>query len=677
MRKQSRFTIAGAFLGALAVGLVTGTARGQWVGPVSSGAPSVRCKPGSAVQGILCFGSNCAYKLLYCAPVPGLHTEPWWPGSWFSEEDRSNSKSLAENYNINDPDGEPPYEATPVVGMACQSTDCDDVKLARARRTAVTNTTVSLDYCQPSPFVSDKNRRWWELFPRADRSEGDRIMCPKNHFVGGVACEGHNCRYLSALCCHVAGLPYYDYGKKRNYNFNAVDNWANLYLFIPWQDAPIVDFKTSLPVGTYLPKLEGFALAVVRENEGQIYAKSYGKFARDRVSMLASVSKTLSAGVILSLVDDEKLDLNTPVREYLWPHDPNALQGHVNAGVTMNHLLSMMSGLPGGSYTHPCAMDFHEDVMACGRKILEAEASTHFPYVFRDVPGKSEPTCEERSHPCDEPIGPGKEFRYGANHWSVALAVAQAVSGEQWEELVKENLIEPCGLSKDTSYVGYQSWHELPEFAAYSTHVTEQLKWPASKPYDPQIGGGTARTIGGAKSTVDDLSKVLLMHLYDGLAEKGRALTTAMIREMRRDHVKLPGVEIDSPVSERRKFLANLSALQMEVFADVMHKKNSYNHEYSTIRTDIIENGVKVRAQTWRATSYGLGLYRYVFYVDGGATAVPAYVGPGGWGSRLVLVPQEGWGAALILEAHTIIGDDLLAGLFPLLREAVLAGRDN
>lgn len=78
---------------------------------------------------------------------------------------------------------------------------------------------------------------------------------------------------------------------------------------------------------------------MVRGRDGQIYEKGYGDFSRDRISLIASTSKVLSVGVILTLVDDGLLEFDRPIAEYLdWgDHHPQ---------VTMRQILSMMSGLP-------------------------------------------------------------------------------------------------------------------------------------------------------------------------------------------------------------------------------------------------------------------------------------------------------------------------------------------
>jgi CubicO group peptidase (beta-lactamase class C family) len=214
--------------------------------------------------------------------------------------------------------------------------------------------------------------------------------------------------------------------------------------------------------------LQGLTLAVVRDDEGKIYEKGYGEFGVDRISLLASTSKVPAAGVILSLVDDGLLELDRPVAEYLdW--------GEHHAGMTIEHLLSMMSGIPGWPEpNHVCVHDPTTTLTDCGRTIFEDESQS---------------------------IPPGVEFRYSGSAWQLAGAVAEVVSGMSWAELVEERLVNPCGLT-NTGFVSTNSQLDYPE-----GFDGDPANFPPSD--NPEIGGGLY-------STVTNYSKILLMHLRGG-----------------------------------------------------------------------------------------------------------------------------------------------------------------
>ena len=318
--------------------------------------------------------------------------------------------------------------------------------------------------------------------------------------------------------------------------------------------------------------VDGMTLAVVRKGEGQIYEAAYGAFERDRVSLIASTSKVLSVGIILTLVDDGLLELDRPVADYLgW--------GDYHPGVTVEQLLSMMAGIPeledDEAKRASCSFDPATTSTACARVIFQDD---------------------------DQSIPPGEEFRYTEPAYTLAGGVAQVLAGKSWEELVRERLVAPCGL-QDTAYwnTGFIPAHPdvfNPDEVAASTN--------------PVIGGG-------ASSTVNDYSKVLLMHLHDGVCGDTRVLSADLVRVMQQDLVPI-GVAMPS----------------------------------------------------WRpeAINYGMGWWKY-------ETQPGLLIDSGAFGARAVLHPEEGWGAILIIESGSFVGSFLVREIVPVIRSAVLETDDG
>jgi hypothetical protein len=77
-----------------------------------------------------------------------------------------------------------------------------------------------------------------------------------------------------------APLDYEANPASAKYNFRAVDE-------------AVADFMVDYPA------VEGVTLAVVRGGDGQIYEEGYPELIRDRISMIASTGKVLSAGAIM------------------------------------------------------------------------------------------------------------------------------------------------------------------------------------------------------------------------------------------------------------------------------------------------------------------------------------------------------------------------------------------
>jgi CubicO group peptidase (beta-lactamase class C family) len=306
---------------------------------------------------------------------------------------------------------------------------------------------------------------------------------------------------------------------------------------------------------------------VVRKDEGQIYEKGYGDFERDRAILVASAGKLLAAGVIVALVDEGLLELDRPVSQYLdW--------GDHHPGVTIENLLSMMSGIEGWPEdNHPCVHDPATTVQDCGRTAFQNES---------------------------ESVPPGEEYRYSGTAWQLAGAVAEVVSGKSWAELVDEKLVQPCGLP-NTGFLSTDS--QLPYPTAFDG---DPASWPPSD--NPEIGGG-------AYITVNDYSKVLLMHLHEGRCGEQRVLSSELVQHMQKD---------------------------------------------------LTPEGVTFPPWTFSPpVGYGLGWFRYEDDPE-------LLIDPGAWGAKAVLHPGEGWAAILLLENNFTVGNIMLVEIVPLIREAIL-----
>ncbi|MBW1832371.1 MAG: beta-lactamase family protein [Deltaproteobacteria bacterium] len=183
-----------------------------------------------------------------------------------------------------------------------------------------------------------------------------------------------------------------------------------------------------------------------------------------------------------------------------------------------------------------------------------------------------------------ESILPGEEFRYSGDAWQLAGAVAEVVSGSSWAQLVEERLVAPCGLP-NTGYLNGGAVSGYPhEFDGDPANIPPSENPPIDR---------------SAYSTVNDYSKVLLMHLNGGLcgqARPERVLSSEMVQLM---------------------------------------------------QEDLVPAGVALPSFRPEAVNYGMGWWRFEedsrLLVDSGA-----------WGARAVLHPDEGSGAILIIELNTV-----------------------
>ena len=245
-------------------------------------------------------------------------------------------------------------------------------------------------------------------------------------------------------------------------------------------------------------ELNGAGLIVVHRDEGVLYHDHWGDFSEDRISLVMSSSKMVTAGVLMSLSDQGLLDVNAPIADAVeW--------GAGNPDITPAQLVSNSSGLvglgPNPSYPpYLCQFINTAVLQECAETIMT--------------------TTEDDA----DITGPDVEFNYGGGQWQVAGGLAEAVSGKSWAELIDETYVQPCGLET----LGYNSpFIPLGATFEYPDGFDGDLSLlPPTE--NPNMEGGMYVTTG-------DYGKLLLMHLQDGMCGDTQVLSTDALAQMHGD----------------------------------------------------------------------------------------------------------------------------------------------
>jgi|CXWL01.1.fsa_nt_gi CubicO group peptidase (beta-lactamase class C family) len=188
------------------------------------------------------------------------------------------------------------------------------------------------------------------------------------------------------------------------------------------------------------------AFSLYDKDDRLLYTKAYGDFARDRRVAIASSSKMVSGLVLLRLVSQGVLSLDTTTGTALgWTGD--------NGTITLRHLMSFTSGLKPDA---TCLTNASMTMAACV-DIIAAEAMVALP---------------------------GVRYDYGNTHLSVAGRMAEVVTGKSWATLFGEQVKEPLGLGASA---------DLAYFAA-----PRQVKGP-----DNPLPAG------GLRATMDEYAQIL------------------------------------------------------------------------------------------------------------------------------------------------------------------------
>lgn len=139
---------------------------------------------------------------------------------------------------------------------------------------------------------------------------------------------------------------------------------------------------------------------------------------------IASTGKTLTAGAILKLVQEGKINLNDPVTKF-FPNFPYT-------EVTVKMLLDHRSGLPNYLY-YMEKMGWNKKITATNQDVLNTLINWHPPYAFT----------------------PGKHFNYCNTNYVLLALIIEKVSGISYPQYMKDNFFTP--LHMDHSFVKTQA----------------------------------------------------------------------------------------------------------------------------------------------------------------------------------------------------------------------------
>lgn len=230
--------------------------------------------------------------------------------------------------------------------------------------------------------------------------------------------------------------------------------------------------------------LPGATVAVVKDG-GTVHEAGYGtdsngealtEHSRLRVE---SVSKSFTAFAVLQLVDDEKVDLDQPVQQYLPQFE---LDDPRSKDITVRQLLSHTSGLPSPTIVPP-ATTVDQGVERLGDRELISD--------------------------------PGSTYRYSnANYWTAALLV-QEVSDEPFNDYLRDHVFAPLEM---TNSLGVTTTRESVDGLPRG-HVTAYGGSIPVQELDAMVAGA-----GHVVSTAHDMAIWLAMQTQAGAAPNGEQL---------------------------------------------------------------------------------------------------------------------------------------------------------
>ena len=163
---------------------------------------------------------------------------------------------------------------------------------------------------------------------------------------------------------------------------------------------------------------------------------------------VCSISKIFCTVAVMKLVEQGKVNLDTPICEYLPQFtmlDPRYRQ------ITVRHCLNHASGLPGTQWKHFSATH-----------VGEADNEEYYQEVYNYL------------SKCHLKANPGEYSTYCNDGFTLAELVVEAVSGMDFDDYVRQAILEPAGL-EDTWFPGEDFDQSLLAKTYYGADETRAL----------------------------------------------------------------------------------------------------------------------------------------------------------------------------------------------------------
>jgi CubicO group peptidase (beta-lactamase class C family) len=215
---------------------------------------------------------------------------------------------------------------------------------------------------------------------------------------------------------------------------------------------------------------------------------------KDRIFRIHSMTKPITASIILMLIEEGKLSLNDKFSDYL-----NAFENEKSKDITIVQALSHTSGFTQPAYPRG-SIDLYNSL---------AEAVTD---LAKEGPSYS----------------PGTSYHYSDGNTASLGLLAETITGEPLEKLIKERILEP--LEMDNTY--FLTDGEIVDREKFiNTYLYRdgayQLLWDKnSKPETPFF-----RASGGIYCSLIDYAKFMEMWLNKGELKGKRILSESAVEK--------------------------------------------------------------------------------------------------------------------------------------------------
>lgn len=243
----------------------------------------------------------------------------------------------------------------------------------------------------------------------------------------------------------------------------------------------------------------GIAIIVAKPNKDILFAMGYGvedintkaPITSKTLFNLGSVSKTFVGFAILKLQEQGKLSIEDPILKYF----PNFKDSNLVKDIKIKHLLSHTSGLPDNRPVDKDSVFF-----------LTANDEQNFAPILQN----------------DSLLfQPGERFEYSNPAFNGLALIVEKVSGQKWQQYIKENIFNPSGMATSVITDG-----AFPDKGVSHGYQQVNGKW---QEYDfGEYPTFCASGNGGVWSSVEELL------LYEEAIQKNKFVSDSTVKLARR-----------------------------------------------------------------------------------------------------------------------------------------------
>jgi CubicO group peptidase (beta-lactamase class C family) len=254
-------------------------------------------------------------------------------------------------------------------------------------------------------------------------------------------------------------------------------------------------------------QIPGMAIAIVR-NDSTLITKGYGVRALgqpDRVDAntvfdIASLTKSFTAAAAAILVDRGVISWDDPVKRYL--PDLELPADALTRQATIRDFLSHRTGLEAAN------------MMWVPTAVSRAEVLRRMRYLRSVAPFR-------------------EQMVYSNVGYTVAGEAAAAAAGVPYEQLLRDFLIKPLGLTSTTWT--YEQAATMPNVAASHATIDKRLQVVPRERQRHAIAPAAA-----VQSTANDLARWLRLHLNNGVLDGKRFVSDSAMRHMHSVQSRIP-----------------------------------------------------------------------------------------------------------------------------------------